>query len=260
VTPINGSPEDIMTKAQIKERDEAREQLRQWIKPGDTVYCILRHVSRSGMQRRISLQIVRAECSNCHAVATPDEYGGVSCERGCQNLPGLRVELNPFVIDYWVSRATSTRLHKDSGLIIGGCGMDMGFALVYELSHALYGDGYACLGKGADGRRVCPSSYHSNHHDTIQCPGIGTGDDRVTCYRPYTSSRYEVRADWPRKTLNVQGETIDAGYLACIDRGDDQPLEVCPTCKGESRIPNPNGPERFDLTHTDGYAIKHAWL
>lgn len=37
------------------EKDEAAERLREILKPGDTVYCILRHVSRSGMQRRISL-------------------------------------------------------------------------------------------------------------------------------------------------------------------------------------------------------------
>ena len=43
-----------MTKAQKAERDQARETLRKYIKPGDTVWTILRHVSRSGMQRRIA--------------------------------------------------------------------------------------------------------------------------------------------------------------------------------------------------------------
>lgn len=44
-----------MTKAQSKERDEAIIQLRDWIKPGETVYTILDHVSRSGMMRAIRI-------------------------------------------------------------------------------------------------------------------------------------------------------------------------------------------------------------
>ena len=48
-----------MTKAQQAERDEAREKLRKWLKPGDTVYTVLRHVSRSGMMRTI--QVIHLE-------------------------------------------------------------------------------------------------------------------------------------------------------------------------------------------------------
>lgn len=36
-------------------KDEARKRLKEVLKPGDTVYTILRHVSRSGMTRHISL-------------------------------------------------------------------------------------------------------------------------------------------------------------------------------------------------------------
>ena len=42
-----------MTKAQMAERDEAIANLREILKPGDTVYTILRHVSKSGMSRVI---------------------------------------------------------------------------------------------------------------------------------------------------------------------------------------------------------------
>src|SRR5690606_25206898 len=38
-----------------KEQQLAIERLRKWIRPGDTIYCILRHVSRSGMMRVIDL-------------------------------------------------------------------------------------------------------------------------------------------------------------------------------------------------------------
>lgn len=65
--------------------------------------------------------------------------------------------------------------HEQDALVIGGCGMDMGFHLVYTLSQTLYGGrgpftwkdgqsipsagGYPCLGKG-----TCHSSYHQGEH------------------------------------------------------------------------------------------------
>lgn len=75
------------------------------------ITCILRHVSGSGMSRRISLHVIR-----------DDEHRHLS---------------------YNAAIATGNRYHdRDGAVIIGGCGMDMGFALVYDLSHTLYGDGY----------------------------------------------------------------------------------------------------------------------
>ena len=41
------------TKAAEAERAEAIAKLREWIKPGDTVYTVLDSVSRSGMSRHI---------------------------------------------------------------------------------------------------------------------------------------------------------------------------------------------------------------
>lgn len=34
---------------------------------------------------------------------------------------------------------------------------------------------------------------------------------------------------------------------------------VCTECE-HGYLPNPDGPERFDLTHTDGYALRHRWI
>ncbi len=118
-----------MSKARAQEREklEARERLRKIIKPGDTVYTILRHVSRSGMSRDISVKV-------------SDGNGGM------------------LHLDYPVAKATGSRLAKHEGITIGGCGMDMGFALVHELSYALYGNGYNCIGK----RARCPSNVHVN--------------------------------------------------------------------------------------------------
>lgn len=124
-----------MTKAQTIERNEAIEQLRKWIAPGSTVYTILDHVSRSGMSRtiRVIVPYVRDDGSIDHI--HPNWAVGKA-------LDLRHAKRNGFVQD---------------GLVIGGCGMDMGFHLVYLLSHAIYPT-YACLGK-----EKCPSNYHVNH-------------------------------------------------------------------------------------------------
>lgn len=88
--------------------EQSKQKLLDMIKPGQTVYCILRHVSTSGMSRRISLAV---------------------CEDG-----------NMRNIDYLVSIATSFKLGKD-GLIVSGCGMDMGFHVVYTLGYCLWPNG-----------------------------------------------------------------------------------------------------------------------
>lgn len=90
-------------------RMEAVAELRTILQPGDTVYCVLRHVSRSGMMRHISL---------------------LACE-------GRRLR----DITYLASMATGIGLTKDGYVKMGGCGMDMGFAAVYDLGRAVYPGG-----------------------------------------------------------------------------------------------------------------------
>lgn len=114
------------TLSQIRkdERAEAIEQLRKWLQPGDTVYTVLRHVSRSGMQREISLYVIK--------------------------------DGEPQWLDGYASKALGERIGKREGLVVGGCGMDMGFHLVYNLSRTLFADGHGCVGER------CPSNDHSN--------------------------------------------------------------------------------------------------
>lgn len=107
-----------MTKIQKKERDEAITQLREWLKPGDTVYTILRSVSRSGMQREIGIVI---KAKNGDHMLHPN---------------------------YLVAKAVGYRLGKRDGIIIGGCGMDMGFAIVYDLGRTLFPDGFGDVSEG----------------------------------------------------------------------------------------------------------------
>lgn len=58
---------------------------------------------------------------------------------------------------------------KSLGLTVGGCGMDMGFHLVYNLSRVLFPSGFECIGKG------CPSNDHSNGDRNYE-PHRHTGD------------------------------------------------------------------------------------
>jgi hypothetical protein len=112
---------------------EALTRLHDWLKPGDTVYTVLDHVSASGMSRAIRVLLL-------------------SCENG------KVVDLHP---NHAVSRVLGLRFHKRHGretdaLVMGGCGMDMGFELVYQLSCKMFPDGFGCIGEG------CPSNDHSN--------------------------------------------------------------------------------------------------
>ena len=117
------------------ERQAAIAVLREWMKPGDTVFTVLRHVSRSGMQREIGVVLVRPE-SHSHFPA--------------DSTVTVR---HP---EYQIGKALGIRMGKREGLIVGGCGMDMGFHLVYELSATLWPDGYPCVGAN------CPSNDHTN--------------------------------------------------------------------------------------------------
>jgi hypothetical protein len=118
-----------MTKAQKAEQQKAIETLREILPPGSTVHVYCTHVSRSGMSRNI---VPLALCV------------------GDDGQPYTRH------IGYLVSKAIGERSDGDQGVKMGGCGMDMGFALVYALSHALHPDGFGCTGER------CPSADHHN--------------------------------------------------------------------------------------------------
>jgi hypothetical protein len=118
-------------------RQEAIDRLKQWIKPGDTLYTQIKHVSRSGMQRVI--QVVKIDC--------PDKY----------RIDEGKTEPDILYLGYNVATVVDMRYDRErEGVKVGGCGMDTGFHLVYELSHALFRDGFDCVGEG------CPANDHSN--------------------------------------------------------------------------------------------------
>lgn len=92
-------------------RAQACADLRKRVKPGQTVYCTLRHCSKSGMSRDISLSIVEK---------------GVLCD-----------------ITYSAAVAMDDTLASGNhnAIKVGGCGMDMGFHLVYNLGATLWPHG-----------------------------------------------------------------------------------------------------------------------
>ena len=120
------------TKAQEAERQEAITQLRDWFPPGSTVYTILRHVSRSGMLREIGVVAIGADGDTRHP-------------------------------NWATAKACGYTLGKSDGVKVGGCGMDMGFAVAYNISATIWPE-YRCPGKD------CPSNAHQYDRETKTCP------------------------------------------------------------------------------------------
>ena len=99
-----------MTKKEAEKRD-AIEYLKKSINKGDTLYTIVTHVSKSGMSRNIKVLDIKNE-----------------------------------IPSYWncdISKILGYTLKDDGTLKVKGCGMDMGFHVVYQLSKVLFDDGYA---------------------------------------------------------------------------------------------------------------------
>ena len=98
------------TKAEQAERKAyAFELLRRHLEAGKTVYTHCNSVSSSGMARRI----------RCYIAIIDDD--------------------KPEIMDisYYVSQVCGYSMN-DSGMLLRGCGMDMGFEVVYNLSAVLF--------------------------------------------------------------------------------------------------------------------------
>lgn len=106
----------------VNDQEWAVHALRGWMPIGSTVWTVLRHVSRSGMMRVISVHTLYRR--------KPDAEQGK-----CLGISDLTRS---------ASRVLGWRIHRDrDGIVVSGCGMDMGFHLVYELAQCLWGNGYA---------------------------------------------------------------------------------------------------------------------
>lgn len=126
-----------MTKAELKAQalEEAKADLRDLIEKATqsfhigtpnadatfkpTIYTIIQHVSQSGMTRHITPILMYKRTDG---------------------------EIDYYNLSWQVSEVTSFKYTSKNGydaLVVGGCGMDMAFHLVYNIARAIYGDGYA---------------------------------------------------------------------------------------------------------------------
>lgn len=95
-----------------RHKEQARQELLNILEKGDTVYCVLRSVSRSGMSRNIDFYVIK--------------------DNRPQYLTGYMAALN--------GRTIGTASNHQ-GLKVNGCGMDMGFHEVYNLAATLWPNG-----------------------------------------------------------------------------------------------------------------------
>ena len=100
-----------MTDIYVNTVEYSTELLKKHFPKGSTVWLVIRQVSRSGMYRHIS----------CHSI---------------QNNEVRWLSYHVAKVLKWSYK------DKTNAVGVGGCGMDMGFSLIYNLSSALYKDGY----------------------------------------------------------------------------------------------------------------------
>ena len=116
--------------ADVDAKDDSAVYLKTILHPGDEVKTILRSCSRSGMSRRISLVVaVDGDVQDitfhaAHAMGENIKQGGHYVQNG--------------------------------GLVVSGCGMDMGFHVIYNLSRTLFPDGFGVEMKIKDAMRPSP--------------------------------------------------------------------------------------------------------
>ena len=105
---MNTILQEGMTKKQIKRDDyyHAKTCLDNILNREQEIYCIIRHVSQSGMTRHISFFCIE------------------------DNMPRF--------LDGYISKYLDYRMNKYyNGLIVGGCGMDMAFSVVHHLQEQM---------------------------------------------------------------------------------------------------------------------------
>lgn len=106
----------MTTKKALKEqeREEAIATLLTMVKPNDVIYTDIKSVSASGMTRQIA----------CFITYLNDN-----------GQPRIKE------ITWFVSKACDLKIGSKGGLVVGGCGMDMAFSVVYNLGRELWPNG-----------------------------------------------------------------------------------------------------------------------
>lgn len=108
-------------------KEIALSRLKKFLKPGATIYHTVKKVSSNGMSRQISFYIV--------------------------NKGKIRT------INWELSHILDYKRNPDNGALkVGGCGMDMGFSVVYSTGRKLFPNGFK-LPKGKHGRNGDTSGF-----------------------------------------------------------------------------------------------------
>jgi len=145
-----------MSKAEEKRKEQAEaiDRLRKMLRPGDTVYTTLRSVSRTGMYKHIVVLVGRG-----------------------RSVLNISWHVHNLGIGDW----------RDGALGVSGCGMDMGFHVVYTLSRVVFAKGFRCTGCSEWGgkRPRCPSNDHSNEREKNYAKG-----------RKHSDPGYALRHSW----------------------------------------------------------------
>lgn len=98
----------LTPKQKREAAEEAKAKLAPFLTPGTTVYTVLSKVAASGMTRHIRVFIMR--------------------------------DGEPWDVSFLAARVLDYRIgDKTGGLVVGGCGMDMGFHVVNSLSYGMHG-------------------------------------------------------------------------------------------------------------------------
>lgn len=99
-----------------QQRTEALKNLKEWVKPGDTLYTVVRSVARSGMSRHIDVMKFDGK-----------RFIYLTSNMASAGIAGMRM--------------SEREWSQSKGASIPGCAMDMGFHAVDSLCHALFGKG-----------------------------------------------------------------------------------------------------------------------
>jgi len=124
-------------KATKRQKADALARIQALVKPGDTLYTQVEHVSRSGMLRVVTVYAMK-------------DNKPINISRSLADLCG-------FAWDY-----------NNDGFKVTRCGMDVGFEAVYNLARVLFPDGFDCIGGNC-----CPSNDHSNGEKRVHHPSGG---------------------------------------------------------------------------------------
>lgn len=199
-----------MTVAQEEDHREALKRLGELLPVGTTVYTVLTHVARSGMMR-----VIR---------------------------PIVMVNNKPVDLTWLLRRIDGGRRYKTSktheGIVMGGAGMDMGFALVYDIARLVYPDGHPCTGRDTESARTggapaCPSNDHMNEWNAL------------------SHAFYE----------ELEKRGIERVYDHYSDAGRAQHQELRIFADAKKADPNSGYGYHRNRKHSDGgYALRHKWL